>query len=1209
MSFIRVAITTLIFFAAWGASLSSVAGPFDQENLELDSRGVPRAAPKAAADTAATTYQQAAISKLKILIKKRVGTKEEAGLLMRMATLEQEKAESLFRIAHAEAYFAKKRINLAPSQKQLNQSVKTLSDVITRYPNHYEIPLAYAMRGRAYNEVGKRNEAIADYLIVIQRFPEYSGIKAVYWSLSEFAFERNKPEEALPYLHYLERDKSDREYYPYALQKTAWAHYQLDKLDESFRYVKLYVKYQNVQIDEAHAKKKVATTLHRDEMLLDSTMFYMRAYNLKAGEYAIEDAVDFFGKLNSGGAQGDNVLGQMLIRFTKLLRSENKQGELAVWKKSVIQKRPDDPICLTVLVTVLEDELNKYNFKAAQETLNDLAKLKQDKAGKYPFDIAEDFLLTSVNKIQAQIKKQPNSPNRAYYAILIGLYKTFLTVAERRDHRIVQAHYNLGESFAGLQQPQQAVAHYRWLINNIRHGSSLANKAGINISEAGLKSVSILYDALNRDGKIAESVDPVAVARSKPSELPAAYTEWNKLVAQVDGMIDEKNPLREKMNFFVYQSMRTQYARGHVEDASKRFLAFVERYPTSQYAQPSAALVVDTMIASERWDLVFDLSSRFLRMPDLNRTKFSESLKKSRSDSAYKIAEGLFNAKQYKEVIDKSDDEVDFLANPRHKADWLNLVARSAIALGRTEVALQTLTRTVEEMPDSRYFADSMKLRASTFEDNFDFGHAARDYLKIHTSGDAEASRTMRRKIAQLAWLSEDEPLFIGVMKNKKVCLEDIVEECDRYVALHALRKDEPFRGVKRRIMSEKGKALWALVDLKNAKNASYKRRVTVVSEFASYWTKFDSLTRFSLVHDVPDMVQAAVQNARESIRKIQVEAEAKSIGARVRQIKSIEEQSEGMLKIPFARVHAKVVNEIAGMYLDLAADVQAVPVPEGLNLEEQKIYASTLIDVVKPFQMSALKLHKKALDIVKAFGSDDPDFVRVSQTIPGAAPAGKDADKHEDVYGNRLRDFSDLSAALGILSKIDPSGFWSELDNRDGNFIRALKAKWVSALKARHWPQIGYVLERAEQTDSISKGVLGVMRAISLAVAGAKAEALHELKESQDRFDSDARKWITVSRPTFTGVGLIAVTVVRTFWGVDAAQAASNEVVEAEKNTRGKKLDFEDGVVEGVNKAQGPDGSVAAKWKQKKREHIYSKEISFDRELENTLRGIRYEP
>ncbi len=96
----------------------------------------------------------------------------------------------------------------------------------------------------------------------------------------------------------------------------------------------------------------------------------------------------------------------------------------------------------------------------------------------------------------------------------------------------------------------------------------------------------------------------------------------------------------------------------------------------------------------------------------------------------------------------------------------------------------------------------------------------------------------------------------------------------------------------------------------------------------------------------------------------------------------------------------------------------------------------------------------------------------------------------------------------LALLATIDPSGSWNKLDGKTADPVRHLQAQWWQSVQGKKWQQVAFFLQEAQEKALIQAGVIGIVRAVSLSEAGARAEALVELEDARSDLKSeDARK------------------------------------------------------------------------------------------------------
>jgi hypothetical protein len=153
------------------------------------------AAPPSAAinDMAALSIQSKGIAKLKKLLKTYQGTRQEADLLQRLGDLYLESSGISFRIS--EGTSLKNRSPLYT--ESLKNGVKTLTELLAKYPNHINSPSAHFKRGKAYRELGLLELSKSDYLYLLQNHPEFEYLDSALMDLADFSQDSNHHQEAL----------------------------------------------------------------------------------------------------------------------------------------------------------------------------------------------------------------------------------------------------------------------------------------------------------------------------------------------------------------------------------------------------------------------------------------------------------------------------------------------------------------------------------------------------------------------------------------------------------------------------------------------------------------------------------------------------------------------------------------------------------------------------------------------------------------------------------------------------------------------------------------------------------------------------------------------------------------------------------------------------------------------------------------------------
>ncbi len=1036
---------------------------------------------------------------------------------MKLAVLQQRKNDIVFRIAHGDAYQARKPIQMKAYHAGLREMILTLNHFIKRHPGNKEMPTAYLMRAKALRELGDRTAASADYLFIERNFPNAPEISDAYIELAELAEEANDWNGQIRYLLNIEKGKKDPEHYGYALYKLAWAHFQIGKIDRAFAYIRMHTSFQNSMMRKGTEERpSTANKTMRDELLADSATFFLKGYQLRLSTYQIPAALNFFERLVNG-PQTEEVMSTVLIRFSNLLRSENLGAELAAWKTSVIKSYAKRPEALKVLLIALEDQMNKVQIAAMLDSVREMVALYKAYGKLYSFESGEKMLLESASRVQHLIGKDAQNAESVHnltFALEV-IYKGYLNLAQGNGPSVVLAHYNLAEALSVQDKLPEAALHYKWIFKNGKPAGQ--GKAKVEPLDAGLKAVAIGYDSLKSQGAIPKEIRPRQLepeAAQRP-ELRRDYVQWRDFLDEVEASHKEKVP-HPKIEFFRFEANRALYASGHIRDATERMKDFIRRNPAGQYAVPSAKLVLDSLIAGKDWAATETLAIEFLKLQGWKDPGFPRELYVLAADSAYKIAENKFASKDYQGTIDEGKDFlVKFNASVR-KEDVLVLVGQAAIELNNDRLASEYLSTIIDEMPKSKYFHKALLLRAQLAERRLDFSAAARDFRRYLTlpnevrNMSQREAQEIRKKILLLAWLSGDMKELHATLADKSICDGKLEETCEAYQAYSVLvQQDGGATGKRPRSKEKPGsrlsetEVLWTLVELRGEKKLRHEQRLEKVEFLAKGWSKVDPLLRFTLVTKVHDAVVGAFRDARIATReRTKIRADQKSIAKRVAMIQGIEASATKVIKLPFARAQVGILNEVASLYTDLADDIRTIEAPLGLNDAERQEYRSTMESVAAPFAETAKNTRKRAFELASKSGVENEVFQSVAELYFAENPeVGKTLlPSGEYPTGGLIQ--------VSLVEELDSDGgYRGPADDSDPS--KRLKTEWLRALQGRNWQRVSYYLQDAQDKNLVKPGVLSAMRAVSLAQIGSRAEAIVELEDSLGKLEPSQQELV----------------------------------------------------------------------------------------------------
>ncbi len=725
ITFLLLSISTLIARTHSAQSADAVEVRAVSERQEGQERIV---------DAVAMASQEQAISKLSTLLKKYRNTSQEPVLLAKLAELQQQNATIIFRIAHGKAHQFNKALDLTKYKKMENDAIATLSTLIAKYPSYSEIAHAYFIRGKAYEELENKPNATNDYIYLTSHFPLAEESTSAYMSLAEFAIDANEHAKAITYLKEVEKHPDDT-HYPFALYKLAWSYYNLKDIPSSLKYAEKQIRFYD---DLAKAPGEgdgpqgltSSDIALRENTLLDSAVFYFEGYEQNADTYSPSKAFDYFRSLEKGQS-----LGKMLLRYSKLLRSHAHDHDLVVWKdialKSELSGDLNSNEVLDVVLNTFDHLLNRRDYVATTAVAKNIVELYQFSKTKHghPYESmpkAQKAILDTADGLQQLIVKNKESDQAKGLSVqLAELYFDFTQIVDETDPRIMGAHYNLAETLFTIKKYDEATQNYRWIVE---HGKwkkpdPKSKDKGVNVADASLKAIASRYEVLESKQLLPKEIKPASIGENSESKLDPLLTEW---IQWIDTHVEHS---KEGTENFVFEANRALYHHHHILEAMKRLNDFAIEHPKSDYAVPSATLVLDTLIATSDWQALIKKTDEYMDEDAWKKLPFSKRLLSVAADASYKLIEIQAHAKNYPETLKLADAFLKKYDKSERFADTLVLAGAASLESQQPELAYKYFTRLIKEAPNSSSVRDALLARASIEESKYNLADAGRDYL------------------------------------------------------------------------------------------------------------------------------------------------------------------------------------------------------------------------------------------------------------------------------------------------------------------------------------------------------------------------------------------------------------------------------------------------------------------------------------------------
>lgn len=1083
-------------------------------------------------DRVALQSQDAAASRLKVLIRKYQGTAQEGVLLMRLAQIYQEGAGIEFRISYGrtqgklpEAPLSAKTVqaiakgsksspalsaalqpHLIKYRNRLSDSISTINSLLTRFPRYPLVDEALFIRAKAKEELGEKESAKADYLSLTSNYKDSKHLLAAYMALADIAIEKNSHAEAIAYLNPVE-SHPESAFFSFALYKLAWSHFNLRNIPKALSYLERHVRLYLNKLDQAGPGSQLSSSdlALRENSLLDVAAFYFDGYELNLPNFTLSGALGYFKKLQPG-----NYLGRMNLRFAKLLRSRLREADLVSWKNELIQKEPLQPETMDVVLTL-------FDHLWDQNRLAEISSACQDIENLYRFNSRQNALLQSdsylaarnaltarAEKLQTAILKAgPQVANQVPMNVLRALYSTYIHIVPESDPRILLAHYNLAETLFKTADFSSATSHYRWIL---QHWNS---KIQFTRPEIELKAIASRYETLHAQNKIPTKITPVRpdllLWAEFKGKVPSDILEWIDWIDSYSGKSDET------LANFEFEANRTLYQLGGVRSSLERLVKFSERHRDSKFAIPSQELVLDSLILTQNWSEIFRVSQRFLKKTP-PQSPFGIRLTQLSADAAFKQVEGHYQAKNYDKLFQEAKSYVKTYPSNERVADALYLMANASLAQKDQKTALAEYSELIKNHPNSTLTSKALLARGQIALSNHHWEEAATDYsayLKASLSKDSE----LWKELFVLHWITgRKAPSCEPIASN-----EAVAQECSKYSALSYLQNPLKNKGLEThqaRHLALKGpsenRSLWSLVALSMASSdgakADLREQLHLIRSLVTHWEKLDPSIRISTLGELNSLIPPTLERIRLEIKKATPmnRASAKAVSIRAEWIKEFEETVSKVMKLPWYRLQTNSLMQLALAYDDFVGSLTNAPVPQDLSAEEVATYKKNVNDLVLPFSSKRDDIAERAVRIASEAAIEEIERKALEERFP--ALTQKVEKEFQAAFtkksNGQLLPLDETFTLLGLLEQ----ALTLDSSQSKGEY----KTLWLEAFHQKMWSKCTYLLQELTSEKSLPEHQLKMMRAMMLSSLGAQAEALLALQSTLDSLSPELRKNLT---------------------------------------------------------------------------------------------------
>lgn len=930
----------------------------------------------------ALNAEQAAISGMEqVLQTNRASEKSKAKertFLIRLSEQYTTASDYAFKLTNAKALEQNSAVNKKTYDVLLDKLIKTASDFIKEFPSDPAVIRMTFLKGRALMTRERSKEAIVDFSFVVDRAPNAPEAIPSMFMLNDLLVGEKEYAKALTYLEKVPVPES-HEGYLLLVHDRALNYFQLDNIAKGMLFTRIEL---NTLKTRTNVSSEVLKS-QRESALSAAATYYAGGFHKKIPGLSIGEFMSFLEK-NTTPLERENLI-RILAYSLASDAMEKELQELAQGNATIgpfggisdIQK-------LDLFLFTFEHQRDQKLYPWMQKTLTEIQKVLGKVATRS--DLRENGTIEkarlSLTGTSAYLQKDIDSTeDKEVKLSLIGqIYETLLWIPGSSIEQQARYHFNLGEAAFVKKDFAKGTIQYSWVID---HSEKVAALASLR-DQAQAKVLSAQYEDLKARGLIPNEVKVAKIAPVKPDfHMDPSIDAWI-LRIQTAHQKQVANNKNDPLIPYLYESNRVIYANGKVEEGATGLKNFAITYPESDLSAAAGSLVIDTYLASEKWDLAIATIEEFKKISRWKDPQFIKKLEPVALEAGFMSIKAAQNDKKYDDVLHRVD--LSLKQNPTFHREELNaLAAQAALALGKKDMAQSHLLELKgSDVKNPEFRSAALLSSASTEETAHQFAASSVDlknYFALVMVTPALAQKQAKNNTVELrkkalfeAWLSGKPATLKELLDDHSVCVPQLKDECRKYTALLYFMKGAPQDEMDSKELMALTQAqtvdspIWALLALNDA---DIPARVGL-EVLSSRFEKLDSLVQLSLLPVYLKRVTSGMGRLREDVpKKYPLRMSKEAISSRVNAVKVLEAFYGLFSPSQWASVRQQVLFQSALLYFDFSNEMMNIPPPKGLNANDLASFKGSLNDMRLPFEGKA----KTLLD--QAFAAAPDDRVR----------------------------------------------------------------------------------------------------------------------------------------------------------------------------------------------------------------------------------------
>ncbi len=540
-------------------------------------------------------------------------------------------------------------------EPRFDRTIGLHEELLARFPGYRLADAARYLLGYAYGEMDRGDKALDAYVGLTENHPGSSFLPEVWTRIGEIHFERSAPDSLERALAAYQRvlNYPDSPYYDKALYKIAWTYYRMNQFDDAVDAFVALVRYADSQ--------KAATGVTGSELRSEAIQYI-----------AISLADETWGgmaraKQKLGAIEGEPFTQELWVRYGDVLFEQTQYGRAVEALTYAVERYPNAPGNPKAQSQIVKAHEQLRDFEAAtraREVLverfgvgSEWATANRDE----PEALADAASLTETSlqsaaifrHRQAQALRQQGATARSVeqYRAAASAYEAYLDRFPDSD-RAYEFSFYLAETLFYSSEYLRAAETYAAVRDSTRDDKHLPPAALYCVV-----SLEKHLEQLEAEGKVPKREVTKAGERRGPVQPEPLPDPVGALVSASDRYLDLL-PKSDQAPIIAYRAGSEYYKYDQFDQARARFESVIERYPSTEAAEYSANLIIESYLATEQWDKVRDSAERLTaatKNQGLGGSKSSDllaSLIDVRNKSEFKMAEQLNDEQRFEEAAE-----------------------------------------------------------------------------------------------------------------------------------------------------------------------------------------------------------------------------------------------------------------------------------------------------------------------------------------------------------------------------------------------------------------------------------------------------------------------------------------------------------------------------------------------------------------------------